>query len=46
MCLKAEKDVELALQMILGINVLRYDFTKDYILTSQDAESVNAQAKV
>ncbi|OIW34923.1 FAD/NAD(P)-binding domain-containing protein [Coniochaeta ligniaria NRRL 30616] len=30
LCLKAEKDVEFAREMALGINALQYDFTKHY----------------
>jgi hypothetical protein len=30
LCLKAEKDVELAKQLVTGINVIKYDFTQHY----------------
>lgn len=30
MCVNAEKDVELAREMALGINVLKYDFRQHY----------------
>ncbi|KAL2828855.1 hypothetical protein BJY01DRAFT_240795 [Aspergillus pseudoustus] len=31
MCLKAEKDVELAKELAQGINVIKYDFTQHYL---------------
>lgn len=39
MCVKAEKDPELSLKMALWVNVLRYDFTKDFKEKSESASS-------
>lgn len=46
MCLRAEKDVEFAKEMVAGVNAIQYDFTKHYTSAKSGNHAVVTASKV